>query len=176
VATGFNDFHKNQKYRLKIGLNLNLKIWKNFFWKLNEIMVNRSIFLIYRTKSTKIDERANGATLLPATADGGFVLCCCTDGRRRPTSGVASGRRTTLGCRAGACLGTGHWVAACLGVGRPAVVGREGRAWAQEAAALLHYTMISHGKDKAYERISHAWFWGNRSVFRGNRAVFQKTK
>lgn len=51
-----------------------------------------------------------------------------------------------------------------------------GRAWTQGAAALLHYTTISHGKDKAYERISHAWFWGNRSVFRGNRAVFQKTK
>jgi hypothetical protein len=56
----------------------------------------------------EIDEWANDVTLLPATTGDRLVLCCCTAGRRRPTSRMSDLLWTALG----------HWAGACLGVGR----------------------------------------------------------
>jgi hypothetical protein len=90
-------------------------------------MVNRLMFLIYQTKSTKpnkIDKRVNDAALLPVTAatllsatvGGGLVLCCCEAqvigcGAPWPCSPDPMRARSGHPARRG---GVGGWVQRCV--------------------------------------------------------------
>jgi hypothetical protein len=71
---------------LKIDPNSNFKIWGFFFWKLNEIAVNRMIFLIYWTESIETERnhwrRTPDIGCRRSKTDGGLVLCCYIAGRR----------------------------------------------------------------------------------------------